>query len=101
MNKMLELVEAQKLFNCPENKIEILIHPDSLVHAIIEFKNGLTKFLYHETSMVVPLANAIFENKVDIDQFKMNKKNDNKFYKNLFLEKVDPNIFPVIKLKKE
>ena len=51
--------------------------------------------------MVVPLANAIFENKVDIDQFKMNKKNDNKFYKNLFFRKVDPNIFPVIKLKKE
>ena len=47
MNKILEIVEAQKLFNVPENKIEIIIHPESLVHAIIKFKNGLSKFLYH------------------------------------------------------
>ena len=44
MNKMLEIIEAQKLFNISENKIDILIHPNSLVRAIIEFKNGLVKF---------------------------------------------------------
>ena len=41
MNKILELAEAQKLFNLPNEKIDILIHPQSLVHAIIDFKNGL------------------------------------------------------------
>jgi 1-deoxy-D-xylulose-5-phosphate reductoisomerase len=61
MNKILELIEAQKLFNISKKKLDILIHPNSLVHAIIEFKNGLTKFLYHETSMIIPLANAIFD----------------------------------------
>ena len=60
MNKMLELIEAQKLFNLPSDKFDILIHPNSLVHAIVKLKNGLTKFLYHETSMVIPIANAIF-----------------------------------------
>ena len=30
MNKILELIEAQKLFNIPNNKLEILIHPESL-----------------------------------------------------------------------
>ena len=44
MNKILELIEAQKLFNIPFKKLEILIHPESLVHAIVVFKNGLTKF---------------------------------------------------------
>ena len=41
INKILELIEAQKLFNLPNNKVDILIHPQSLVHAIIDFKNGL------------------------------------------------------------
>ena len=38
MNKILEIIEAQKLFNISNNKIDILIHPESLVHAIIELK---------------------------------------------------------------
>ena len=41
MNKILELIEAQKLFNIPNNQLDILIHPESLVHAIVELKNGL------------------------------------------------------------
>ena len=61
MNKILELIEAQKLFNIPTKKFDILIHPDSLVHAIVVLKNGLSKFIYHETSMIIPLANAIFD----------------------------------------
>ena len=69
MNKILELIEAQKLFNIPENKLEILIHPESLVHAIVEFKNGLTKFLYHQTSMKIPIANALFDSQINIKDF--------------------------------
>ena len=45
MNKIFELIEAQKLFNFPLNKLDIIIHPESLVHAIVELKNGLSKFL--------------------------------------------------------
>ena len=96
MNKILELIEAQKIFNIPSDKIEIIIHPNSLVHAIIEFKNGLIKFLYHETSMIIPLANAIFDGNLEIDTFyrKRNKK-----FENLIFQKVDKNFFPAIKLK--
>ena len=100
MNKMLELIEAQKLFNIPNNKIDVLIHPNSLVHAIVEFKNGLTKFIYHKTSMIIPLANAIFDGKLNIDNFIDQKskkfKND---IENLKFQKVNRKIFPVIKLK--
>ena len=38
VNKILEIIEAQKLFNIPEKKLDIIIHPNSLVHAIIELK---------------------------------------------------------------
>ena len=101
MNKILEVVEAQKLFNISNEKLDILVHPNSLVHAIIEFKNGLVKFMYHETSMIIPLANAIFDGKIDIKNFYQNKddKFENKVTKNLIFCKVNNKIFPLIKLK--
>ena len=99
MNKIFELIEAQKLFNIPKEKIDIIIHPNSLVHAIIELKNGLIKFIYHETSMKVPLANAIFAGKLNIDDFyKKNKKTDI-LLENLSFEKVKKKNFPIIKIK--
>lgn len=99
MNKILELVEAHKIFKVPYNKLEILIHPDSLVHAIIQFKNGLYKFIYHENSMIIPIANAIFENDFNIDQFFKSSKKES-FKKSLTFETVNKTIFPTIKLKK-
>ena len=99
MNKIFEVIEAQKLFNIPYNKLDILIHPESLVHAIVEFKNGLTKFIYHDTSMIIPLANAIFDDNLFIKDFL--KKKTNKFSEKLIFEKVNPKIFPAIKLKKK
>ena len=96
MNKMLELIEAQKLFNLSSNKLDIIIHPNSLVHAIVEFNNGLLKLLYHETSMIIPIANAIFSENLLIDKiYDKPKKN----IQNLFFEKVNTKVFPVYKLK--
>ena len=96
MNKILELIEAHKLFNISKDKLDIIIHPDSLIHAIVELNNGLTKFLYHETSMIIPLANAIFEDEVNIGEFYSLKE---KKIKDLNFKSVDPKIFPVIKIK--
>ena len=98
MNKILELIEAQKIFNIPNKKLDILIHPNSLVHAIIEMKNGLIKFLYHDTTMIIPLANAIFDGKININDF-FKKKKKIKVIEDLYFKKVDSNIFPVIKFK--
>ena len=101
MNKILELIEAQKIFNLPENKIDILVHPNSLVHAIIQFKNGLTKLLFHDTNMLIPISNAIFENKINIkDFYKPKIKFQNKEIKLVF-KKVNRKIFPLIKIKKQ
>ena len=96
MNKILELIEAQKLFNLKITSLDILIHPESLVHAIVEFKNGLTKFIYHDTSMIIPLANAIFDGFLNIENFYKSKK---KMTNDLSFKKVNPNLFPVIKIK--
>jgi len=101
MNKMFEIIEAQKLFNIPISKLDVIIHPNSLVHAIIKLKNGLYKFIYHETSMIIPIANAIFEKNLDIqDFFKKKKKLNDPFIESLQFLKVNTKIFPIYKLKK-
>ena len=45
MNKVFEVIEAKNIFNLPYNKISILTHPNSYIHAIIKFNNGLIKIL--------------------------------------------------------
>ena len=100
MNKILETAEAQKLFDLPNSKFDILIHPESLVHAIIHLKNGLIKFIYHDTSMIIPISNAIFDNKLDISTV-YEKKNNLKVINNLTFKKVNSNNFPIIKLKEK
>jgi len=97
MNKILELIEAQKLFDIPNDKIDILIHPNSLVHAILELNNGLTKFIYHQTSMIIPLANAIFDGNLNIKNFYNKKKKS--VIENLTFQNVDDKTFPIIKFK--
>ena len=102
MNKVFEIVEAQKLFSIPDKKIDILIHPNSLVHAIIHLKNGLIKFLYHETSMIIPLANAIFDGNLNMDNFyKKTNYSKSVIAESLIFKKVDEKKFPLIKLKKK
>ena len=97
MNKIFELVEAQKLFDFPQNKFDIIIHPNSLVHAILELKNGIKKFIYHDTSMKIPIANAIYDGQINIKKI-YRKKSKFKF-ENLYFKEVDKKIFPAISLK--
>ena len=99
MNKILELIEAQKLFNIPSKKLDILIHPNSLVHAIVMFNNGLTKMLYHQTTMIIPIVNAIFDEEIDISDFYKPKTKIKNDIENIIFRRVDAKIFPIIKLK--
>jgi 1-deoxy-D-xylulose-5-phosphate reductoisomerase len=62
MNKVLEVIEASLIFNLPIDKFKIIIHPQSLIHAIIEFKNGLSSMLYHYNDMKIPIANSLYNN---------------------------------------
>ena len=101
MNKIFEVIEANKLFSIDLRRIEILIHPQSLVHAIIKFKNGLYKFLYFETDMAIPIGNALYEDKFQIKNLQKvtQKIKKNSIANNLNFYKVDPKKFPAIKLK--
>jgi 1-deoxy-D-xylulose-5-phosphate reductoisomerase len=74
MNKVLEVIEASLIFNLPINKFKIIIHPQSLIHAIVEFKNGLSSMLYHYNDMKIPIANSLYNN------FYNYKNNDHEFF---------------------
>ena len=62
INKVFEVIEAKKIFNFDLERFEILLHPDSYVHAIVKFKNGITKILIHDTDMKIPVFNSIYYN---------------------------------------
>ena len=62
MNKVFEVIEAKHLFNVSYKKISILTHPNSYIHAIIKFKNGLIKIIAHDTTMKIPIFNSIKSN---------------------------------------
>ena len=95
MNKVFEVIEAKKIFDLDYSKLSILVHPKSYVHALIKFKNGLTKILIHDTNMVIPIFNSLYEDEKKI--IKTNKLNfpiiNDLNFKNIDLKK-----FPVVKI---
>ena len=96
MNKVFEIIEAKKIFKISYKKLSILIHPKSYVHAIIKFKNGLTKFVVHETSMKIPIFNSLYSSNNTIISKNLNFQTLN----NLDFRNVDLKKFPLVRILK-
>ncbi len=60
MNKGLEVIEAKWFFNIPANKIEIVIHPQSYVHSMVQFTDGTILAQIGEHDMKIPIQYALF-----------------------------------------
>ncbi|EQD74358.1 1-deoxy-D-xylulose-5-phosphate reductoisomerase, partial [mine drainage metagenome] len=59
MNKGLELIEACWLFGLPPEKVEIVIHPQSLIHSLVGFIDGSFLAQLGHTDMRIPIAHAL------------------------------------------
>jgi len=59
MNKALEIIEAHWLFSLPVDKIEVLIHPESIVHSLVEFVDGSVIAQLAEPDMCLPIQYAL------------------------------------------
>ena len=95
MNKVFEIIEAKKIFDLNYKQLEILTHPNSYLHAIVKFNNGLSKLLVHDTNMIIPIFNSIYFN----TKKKLKSKNvDIEALNNLNLKKMDNIRFPVVKI---
>ena len=99
MNKIFELIEASKIFNFPINKFDIVIHPKSYVHALVNFKNGLSKVLIHDTKMEIPIFNAIFYK--TSETYKKNKDINFKNLNGVNFIKPSISVFPLLQLIKK
>ena len=98
MNKVFEVIEAYKLFKFDKSKYKIMIHPQSYVHSIIRFKNGLIKMILYNTDMKIPISNILYKNKnrsFNISKIKIKTLNQLRF------QKIDPKSFPSVKLIKK
>jgi 1-deoxy-D-xylulose-5-phosphate reductoisomerase len=59
MNKGLEVIEARWLFELPAERIEVLIHPQSIVHSLVEYVDGSVIAQLSNPDMRVPIAYAL------------------------------------------
>ena len=95
MNKIFEIIEAKKIFDIPYKKLSILIHPKSYVHAIIKYKNGISKMIIHDTNMRIPIFNTLYSGEKSISS----KNLDIGKLNNLNFQKVDLKRFPILNIK--
>lgn len=95
MNKVFEIIEAKNIFDIPYRKLSILVHPSSYVHSIINFNNGMTKLIAHDTNMKIPIQNTLssnVKNTTILGEPNINKLN------HLNFQKVNIKKFPVVKI---
>jgi 1-deoxy-D-xylulose-5-phosphate reductoisomerase len=59
MNKGLELIEAHRLFGVPEAMIDVVLHPESVIHSLVEYADGSTLAQLGQPDMRVPIAHAL------------------------------------------
>jgi 1-deoxy-D-xylulose-5-phosphate reductoisomerase len=59
MNKALEVIEARWLFDLPAERIEVLIHPQSIIHSLVEYLDGSMLAQLSNPDMRVPIAHAL------------------------------------------
>ena len=95
MNKVFEIIEAKKIFDLKYDQLEITVHPQSYLHAIVKFNNGLTKLLIHDTNMEIPIFNSLY---TCSNALLKSKKLNFKHLNNLNLNKPDIKRFPLIKI---
>ena len=95
MNKVFEVIEARNIFCLTYKKISILTHPNSYIHAIVKFKNGLIKILAHDPNMQIPIHNSLYVSK---DKNYKSKSLDLNILNNLDLKRVDLVKFPLVKI---
>lgn len=95
MNKGLEVIEAANLFDVPASKIEVLIHPEAIIHAMVEFIDGSHLAQLGVTDMLLPIQIALsYPERIENDLPKLDFSQLGKFH----FEKPDLEKFPCLAL---
>jgi 1-deoxy-D-xylulose-5-phosphate reductoisomerase len=95
MNKGLEVIEAKWLFNLEPSKIDVIVHPQSIIHSIVQFEDGSMKAQMGLPDMKLPIQYAIgFPNRIKNTFPRFDFLN----YPQLTFEKPDLDTFTNLKL---
>lgn len=98
MNKGLEIIEAHWLFHLPIDKIEPVIHPQSIIHSIVTFRDGSSKAQLGPPDMKVPIIYALsYPDRLELDTPRLNWDERQE----LSFEPVDYQRFPCVRLAKD
>jgi 1-deoxy-D-xylulose-5-phosphate reductoisomerase len=95
MNKALEVIEARWLFDLPAERIEVVIHPQSIIHSLVEYLDGSMLAQLSNPDMRVPIAHALaYPERIESGVAPL----DLCLTKNLSFERPDPARFPCLSL---
>ena len=97
MNKGLEILEAHHLFDLPLSQVDAVIHPQSIVHSMVEFVDGSIKAQLGVPDMRVPIAYAI----AFPDRLPLNSPHVDLTASDLTFLQIDDQRFPCLRLAKE
>lgn len=98
MNKGLEMIEAKWLFNLEPEQVQVIVHPQSVIHSIVQFEDGSMKAQMGVPDMKLPIQYAMaFPNRIknDFPRFDFRK------YPNLSFEEADVKTFRNLALATE
>ncbi|MCL4153851.1 UNVERIFIED_CONTAM: hypothetical protein GTU68_015850 [Idotea baltica] len=94
MNKGLEVIEACYLFSLPESKVEVVVHPQSIIHGMVNYTDGSTLAHLSLPSMQVPISYALdFPHRLEI----VHKKLDLATIGKLDFQAPDEEVFPLLR----
>lgn len=94
-NKALEMIEAQWLFNMPMEKIDVVIHPESIIHSMVEFVDGSILAQLSQNNMMLPIQYAVtYPNRVPGPASYVDLAN----LASLHFEKPRHEVFPALRL---
>ncbi len=95
MNKGLEVIEAKWLFNLDSKDIDVLVHPQSIIHSMVEFNDGSIKAQLGTPNMKGPIQYALgYPNRLESNDEKLNFLK----YNSLTFEQPNYDNFPCLKL---
>lgn len=98
MNKGLELIEAKYLFEVDQNKLDVIVHPQSIVHALVQFYDGSIKAQLSVPDMRIPIMYALsYPERLNLNLPKLNLL----YEKRLTFYPPDEKKFLCLKLAKE
>lgn len=97
VNKCFEVIEAHYLFNYPSKMIDIILHKESYVHSMVEYKDGMYRADISKPDMRNPIKYALYEK---LTNFKTYVASDYHDFGNYTFKEFDDNRYPVVKWAK-